>query len=502
MSKKIIFDCLVLVITLASVMASLSCSSNSETLSPAEAQAIAEEAYIFAYPMLRNYHTMYVQAIDTGNDSQGNPKGPLFNIIANASRLTDSNSKDVVRPNNDTFYSSAWLDLRKEPVVITVPEIADRYYSFQLVDLYTYNFNYIGTRTTGTGAGSYLIVGPAWDGEIPAGIKKENVYRTEGNFAYSLTRTAYKNTDSVSNNVDITVQSIQQQYKVQPLSKFLGQTAPEDIPIVFPHYDEATAETAGFIEYFNFLLGQLIVGGYEPDLYEQQLIARFGKIGIGPNRPFDASSIDSSTLQAINAGVKSAIDKIKDKTTKLGQRKDGWVLSGRIFGSRETMEQTYPDRDELYLVRAAGAYIGLYGVDLEEAYYPTTNNVSDADGGGTLDASKHNYILKFAPGNLPPLKDLGFWSVTMYNSSQFLVENTINRYSIGDRTEGLVYGADHSLTLYIQKERTGSPGTEEYENWLPAPNPADPKADSTFSLTMRIYLPADIEYAPPGIRIR
>lgn len=144
-----IFDCLVLAIMVASVMASHSCSSSSETtLSPAEAQAIAEEAYIFAYPMLHNYHTMYVQAIDTGNDSQGNPKGLIFNIIANSSKLADSNSKDVVRPNNDTFYSAAWLDLRKEPVVITVPEITDRYYSFQLVDLYTYNFDYIGTRTT------------------------------------------------------------------------------------------------------------------------------------------------------------------------------------------------------------------------------------------------------------------------------------------------------------------------------------------------------------------
>ncbi len=496
-----IFDCLVLAVTVAFVMASHSCSSSSssETLSPAEAQAIAEEAYIFAYPMLQNYKTMYVQAIDTGKDSQGNPIGLLFNTINNASKLADSNSTDVVRPNNDTFYSAAWLDLRKEPVVITVPAITDRYYSFQLVDLYTYNFDYIGTRTTGAGSDNYLIAGPSWNGEIPAGIKKEKVYRTEGDFAYSLTRTAYKNTDSVSNNVDITVQSIQQKYKVQPLSKFLGQTAPPDIPIVFPHYDEATAETAGFIEYFNFLLGQLLIGGYEPDLYEQNLIARFGKIGIGPNLPFDASSLDSSTLQAINAGVKSAIDKIKGEKPKLGDQKDGWVLSKRIFGNRETMEQTYPNRDELYLVRAAAAYTGLYGLDPEEAYYPTTNTVSDADGGETLDASKHNYILKFAPGNKPPVKNIGFWSVTMYSSpNPYLVENTINRYSIGDRTEGLVPGTDGSLTIYLQKERTGSPGTEEYENWLPAPN----TSDGRFELTLRMYVPTDTAYAPPGIRIR
>lgn len=489
------FHCLLLALMVASAIASHSCgSSTSETLSPAEAQAIAEEAYIFAYPMLRNYKTMYAQAIDTGNDSQGNPNGLLFNSITNYSKLADSDSKDVVRPNNDTFYSTAWLDLRKEPVVITVPEIADRYYSFQLVDLYTYNFNYIGTRTTGTGAGNYLIAGPSWNDEIPASIKKENVYRTEGNFAYSLTRTGYKNTDSVINNVDTTVLSIQQQYKVQPLSKFLGQTPSVDIPIVFPHYDEAIAETAGFIEYFNFLLGQLIIGGYEPDLYEQELIAKFGKIGIGPNRHFDASSLDSRILQAINTGVKSAINKIQEKTTKLGQSKDGWVLSGRIFGSRETMEQTYPNRQELYLVRAAGAYIGLYGVDLEEAYYPTSKNVGDADGGGTLNTHDYNYMLKFAPGNIPPVRENGFWSITIYNSDQFLVANTITRYSIGDRTEGLIYGANNSLRIYIQKERTGAPGSEEYENWLPAP-------DGQFSLTMRIYMPADTAYAPPSIQI-
>ncbi len=486
------FTRILAIITLAIVtISSIACSSNS-SLSPEEAQAIAEKAYIFAYPMLQNYKTMYTQIFDPNNTNPLSPKA--FNTLANAPVLMGPDDRVVVRPNNDSFYSIAWLDLRREPVVITVPEIADRYYSFQLVDLYTYNIGYIGTRVTGTAAGNYLIAGPSWDGSVPLGMN--GVYRSEGNFVYSLTRTGYLVTDTVINNVDINVRAIQQQYKVQPLSKFLGQTVPDPPPTAFPPFDEAAAETVEFISYFNFLLGQLVIGGYEPDTYEQALIAGFDKIGIGPNWPFDSSTLNSETFNAINAGVKAALDNIKSKAVSLVNTTDGWQLSGRIFGNREAMEQTYPDRDELYLVRAAAAHLGLYGNDLEEACYPTALICADADGGGTLDASGgRNYILKFAPGNFPTTKTNGFWSLTMYGSDELLVANSINRYSIGDRTQGIVFGGDGSLTIYIQKDRTGVPGSAEYENWLPAP-------DGQFQLTLRIYLPDNVTYAPPGVRIR
>ena len=240
----------------------------------------------------------------------------------------------------------------------------------------------------------------------------------------------------------------------------------------------------------------MVIGGYEPDAYEQTLIANFGKIGIGPNWPFNVSSLDTETINAINAGVKAAIDKIKDKAANSAQTRDGWQMTGRLFGNRQAMEQAYPNRDDLYLIRAAAAYSGLYGNDLEEAYYPTTSICADIDGNGALDASKQNYILRFTPGKFPTVSANGFWSITMYdNSNMLLVANPINRYSVGDRTQGLIYGGDGSLAIYIQKERTGEPGSEEFENWLPAPN-------GLFQLTLRIYLPDNVSYAPPGIRIR
>jgi len=440
------------------------------TPGPEEARAIAEEAYIFAYPMLENYKTMYIQAIATSAPTFRAP----FNQLKHSTILLGPEFKDVVRPNNDTLYSTVWLDLRAEPLVISVPAIQDRYYSFQLVDMYTYNFAYIGTRTTGTAAGSYLVAGPAWTGDKPEGVNA--VFRTEGNFVYSITRTAVSGQEDVPN-----VLAIQQQYRVQPLSAFLGRSAPAGAPGGdFPAYDKATAESADFIRYFNYLLGQLAV---HPS--EQELIAKFGRIGVGPNRPFDAASLGADTRSAINDGVASARQKIKDQGAKLGEQKNHWNLTPRIFGNREQMQGQY-------LTRASAAYMGLYGNDLEEAYYPSTN--WDA-GGDPLDASQHSYVLKFAKSEIPAVD--AFWSLTMYSLPDgLLVENPIHRYSIGDRTEGLKYGADGSLEIYIQRE---SPGKDKESNWLPAPN-------GPFNVVLRMYLPKATAlnplYAPPGIQKR
>lgn len=439
------------------------------TPGPEEARALAEEAYIFAFPMLENYRTMYVQAVATASPVFKAP----FNQFVHKTVLLGPEFKDIVRPNNDTLYSAVWLDLRAEPLVISVPAIQGRYYSFQLVDMYTYNFAYIGTRTTGTAAGSYLVAGPAWTGDKPAGVAA--VLHTEGNFVYSITRTAVSGKEDVPN-----VLAIQQQYRVQPLSAFLGRSAPASAPGGdFPAYDKAAAESADFIKYFNYLLGQVAI---HPS--EQALIARFGRIGVGPNRSFDAASLGADTRSAINDGVASARQKIKDQVAKLGEQKNHWNLTPRIFGNREQMQGQY-------LTRAAAAYAGLYGNDLEEAYYPGTS--WDA-AGEPLDGSQHGYVLKFAKSEIPAVD--AFWSLTMYSQAGLLVENPIQRYSIGDRTAGLEYGADGSLEIYIQRE---SPGKDKESNWLPAPN-------GPFNVVMRMYLPKTTAlnplYAPPGIQKR
>lgn len=439
-----------------------------------ETQTIAEQAYIFAYPMLETYRTMYIQAVDTFSKQFRVP----FNKIYNTNSLIGPDFTDIVRPNNDTIYSSVCLDLRTEPMVISVPAIQARYYSFQLVDMYTFNFAYIGTRATGTGAGTYLIAGPSWHGDKPAGI--DAVFRSEGNFVYGIARTEIKDSADLPN-----VQTIQQQYLVRPLSTFLRQTAPDGPPAdVFPNYDKTAAESAAFIEYFNFLLGKLVI-----DPSEQDLISSFGSIGIGPNRPFDAASLPPATVQAINAGVASALNKIKNHGAELSQLKNGWILTPRIFGNRNQMQGKYLDR-------AAGAYLGLYGLDLEEAYYPTAN--WDADG-EHLDASKHNYVLRFTKDEIPQVD--AFWSITMYKlPEQLLVANEpLERYSIGDRTSGLKRGTDDSLEIYLQAE---SPGPDKESNWLPAPK--HPNGEGPFSITLRMYLPNASElnplYAPPAIK--
>ena len=228
--------------------------------------------------MLENYRTMYIQSVSPTSPTY---RGP-FNRFIHSTVLLGPQFKDVVRSNNDTLYSSAWLDLWAEPIVISVPAITDRYYSFQLVDLYTYNFAYIGTRATGTAAGSYLVAGPSWQGDKPSGV--DAVFRSEGNFVFCIVRTAVDGQEDVPN-----VAAIQQQYRLRSLSAFLGQPAPiGTAPGSFPAYDSAKAESADFIAYFNFLLGQLVV-----DPSEKDLIAKFGQIGVGPNRPFDASSLDA-----------------------------------------------------------------------------------------------------------------------------------------------------------------------------------------------------------------
>ncbi len=242
-------------------------------------KATAEAAYIFAYPMLQNYQTIYEGTIDTSSPTY---KGP-FNLLVNNTNLFGPEYTTVVRPNNDTVYSTAALDLRAEPVVMTVPAIPNRYYAFQLVDLYTYNFAYIGTRAAGTNAGRYLIAGPYWKGEVPPGI--DAVFQSEGNFVCNVGRTEVDGEADLPN-----VLALQQGYVLQTLSEYLGQPAPavrhKAIRDEFPDYAAAKAQTADFITYFNFLLGQL-------EIYptEKTLIASFRSIGIGPSRPFRADAL-------------------------------------------------------------------------------------------------------------------------------------------------------------------------------------------------------------------
>lgn len=442
------------------------CSGDGESR-PTDPKTVSEQAYIFAYPMLQNYQTLYSQVIAP----RPSDAAAKFNQFKHGSHLMDYRFTDVVRPNNDTLYSPAWLDLAAEPIILTVPAIGDRYYSFQLIDMYTFNFGYVGTRTTGTAPGNYMITGPTWRGQTPPGISK--VFTSEGRYVYCLGRTAVNGEGDLGN-----VHDIQQQYRLRPLNEYLGSAAPITIQAEhYPEYNSIKGASADFIGYFNWLLGRVAIHPLEQDLIDW-----FGNIGIGPDWPYDPATVDEATRDAINQGVQSALSKIYAQGRSLGEQKEGWNLPGRVFGSRQQMHGQY-------LIRAAAAMTGLYGNDLEEAYYPSSFQDVDLE---FLDGGKHNYVLRFPADRIPQVN--AFWSITMYNSENFLVKNPVNRYSIGDRTAGLVYDQDGSLSMYLQKT---SPGLEKEMNWLPTPA-------APFTLTMRMYMPdpsaLDPLYSPPGIR--
>jgi hypothetical protein len=409
---------------------------------PEEAKKIARDAYVYSYAMMENYQTLQAQALDV--NAPGYVGG--FNVFRHFSKAATPEDRDIVTPNNDTPYSWAWLDLRAEPIVVSVPKVPqDRYYVMQWFDLFTYNFAYIGVRSTGFGAGNYMFAGPNWDGQVPAGITQ--TFKAETDFVGTLTRTALKGPADVP-----ALQALQEQFRIQPLSAFLGQPAPPASPAVtFPHYEKDKARSHDFIGYLNFLLQF----AQPPHPTEVALRKEFEKIGIGPGLAWDATKITPELLAAIDDGVKEGqaeIDSLAAKT----------MTSNGLFGSREFLGDNY-------LIRDVAAMKGLYGNSQEEAWY----------GGYVGDGSKPAKI-HFTKDQLPPAKF--FWSATLYTlPDRFLYANPIDRYSIGDRTEGLTYGPDGSLTIYLSNT---SPGKDKESNWLPTPA-------GKYSLVARIYGPSE-----------
>ena len=243
-------------------------------LTSEQATAIAKDAYIYGFPMVMGYKTMYAYAVDQDNDDY---KGP-FNQKSCEARLFTPQDKAVVTPNSDTPYCMFWMDLRAEPLLLTVPEMEpERFYHFQLIDLYTHNYAYVGTLTTGNGAGKYLIAGPGWDGAKPAGVT--DVIRSETPFVFNVTRTQLFGPDDLKK-----VEEIQGSYDLQPLSTFLGKAPPRAAPTPdFPKWDEGAQFDERFFAYLNFMMSLL----EKPGEGEQPLWDRLAGLGIGPGKSFD-----------------------------------------------------------------------------------------------------------------------------------------------------------------------------------------------------------------------
>ncbi|WP_395396448.1 DUF1254 domain-containing protein (plasmid) [Novosphingobium sp. BL-8A] len=429
-------------------------ASLAQATTPSEARAIAEEATIYGFPMVDSYRVQYAYFIDKTNPEYKAPWNALKNVL----KLYSPDDRAVQAVNTDVPFSFVGADLRTDPLVITVPEVEkDRYYSVQFVDMYTYILGYIGTRATGNSAGRFLLAGPNWKGETPLGVK--HVLHSETEFAFFQFRTQLKGPADLEN-----VKRVQDGYKVQPLSAYLGQPAPKPAPsVAFPQplTPEAERTSLEFFTLLNFLLQFAPAHPSETDLR-----ARFGRIGVGTYKPLDVASLAPEMKEALLAGMADAwADYEQAKKTLVDT---GKLTTGDVFGTREYLKNNY-------FYRMMGAALGIYGNPKEESIYPSY--FVDRDG-KPLDGN-NRYTLRFAPGQLPPVG--AFWSVTMYElPSILLVRNPINRYSINStRLPELKKDADGGLTLYLQNE---PPGKDKEANWLPAPK-------GPFEATMRLYLP-------------
>ncbi len=435
-----------------------------KSVTPEEAKEIAREAYIYGFPMVVNYKAMSAYVLD-----ESSPEYKCaFNEVGCEARVYGPDDKAVVTPNSDTPYCMMWCDISEEPVVITVPEMEEeRFYHFQLVDLFTHNFAYVGTLTSGNEAGHFMIADPTWQGDQPEYI--EDIIRCETPLFFIVVRTQLFGTEDLGS-----VKNLQDAYRIQTLSEYMGgEVIPRGNTVNVPEWNEGDQFTAASFVYLDALLDMM-----EPVSEEKELWERFAKIDIGPGKTFDMEAFDPEIQEAVNEGIHEGMTEIE--TFLAGINSDP-LASAKIFGTREFMKQTAKEeygQSNHYLPRAAAAHLGLYGNSGSEAIYPVYLLDSENE---ALNAAKNKYTLAFLPGKFPPVK--AFWSLTMYDAkTQLLIKNPLDRYLLNSpMMDQFVLGDDGSLTIYIQKD---SPGGELEANWLPAP-------DGPFYMVMRLYGPAE-----------
>jgi len=426
------------------------------SLSTEEALKIGTEAYIYGYPLVLMDVTREVMTAVSKPDGR---KAPV-NQFLRLREFPDPTFTDVVSPNVDTLYSTAWLDLSKGPMVLSVPDAGDRYYLMQMLDAWTNVFAAPGTRTTGSKNADFAIIGPQWLGRPPDEMQ---VIYSPTNMVFVIGRTQTNGKTDYA-----TVHAIQDQYRLTPLSAWGKPYAPppnvpvkDGIDIRTPPVEQVARMNAGvFFARLNSLMK-----AHSPAYADTPAIQRFAAAGIAPGRPFDLDSFDPAVAAGLDASVHEGQKKIAVEAKRSrGGAVNGWSILPENTGDFGTD----------YSWRAAVAMVGL-GANLpEDAVYPNTT----ADSEGQALSGKNKYVIRFGKGQVPPVN--AFWSITVYNPKQFLAENPIHRYAIGDRDK-LKFDADGSLPIYVQR---ASPGRDKESNWLPAP-------DDSFSLFMRLYWPKE-----------
>lgn len=439
-----------------------------ETLTPESARELAKEAYLFGLPVVliekQSDFSSYTTRVEK-------PKAPI-NQFYHYREFADASNKSIVGLNVDNLYSLASLDLTKEPLILSIPPMGNRFWLMQLVDAWNGVPAAPGSRTHGSKGGTFAIVGPDFKGQLPDGVEE---LRSPTNITMIGGRTY------CSGKADYaTVAKLQNQYKLVPLSQWGKNYVPSQNVPLKESVDGTTLVnkqvTTMSAEQFYKNLNRLMVGNppYAPDADE---LKKLEPLGIKPGGDFSMSTFTPEIAKAIEEGYKDGFKALMAESKNLGEKKNGWGLTydmGR-YGTR-------------YAYRAAWTFFGVGGNVLEDAFYPLGQE--DAQGNALDSANK--YTLTFKKDEIPPAK--AFWSLTMYDMDSYLVDNKLNRYALGDRS-GLKYNPDGSLTLYLQKD---SPGKDKETNWLPTPQ------SGGFKVALRVYTPEERvinkSWIPPAIQ--
>lgn len=435
------------------LMVSMLAPSAAQSISAGEAQAIAAEAYVYFYPLV----TMDVTRKQLNNsDPKTAGIGGASNTFNNIAAYPNADMRAVVRPNFDTLYSSAWLDLTHEPMIVSVPDTGGRYYLLPMLDMWSDVFASLGSRTTGTKAANFLVAPPGWNGDLPEGVTRINA-PTPHVWIIGRTRT-----DGPADYAR--VHEVQKGYRITPLSGWgkppvvVTQTIDPSVDVKTP--PKTQVDTMAGDKFFAYAAELLKVNS--PHITDQPIISRLKRIGLEKGKSFDITKIDATARKAIEGAPAEGQKLMAWKVPTLARVANYWSMNTDTMG----VYGTY------YLKRAIVAQIGL-GANLpEDAIYPVS--IGDENGKALDGANK--YIIRFAKDTMPPVD--AFWSITLYDNEGFQVANPVNRFAVSSWMR-FKRDADGSLTLYIQNE---NPGSDLETNWLPAPK-------SPFNLTMRLYAP-------------
>ncbi len=434
-----------------------------------EAEQLAQEAFIYFYSLMSMEATRR-QCTNVEPDKK--PGFGPSNCFSHIRAYPPADFRTVVRPNFDTLYSSGWLDLTDEPIVMSVPDTGDRYYLMPILDMWTDVFAAPGWRTSGSGARNFAIVPPGWEGQLPEGVEK---IQAPTPHAWVIGRTK---TDGPADYE--AVHKIQDQFKLTPLSLW-GKNVSAPSTFKFdPSVDMKTpplelVNSMNAAEYFA--MAATLMKTNAPHYTDWSVIERISKIGLQPGKDFDIKALAPNIQDALQKGVTSGLKVLQDNVNSVGRLVNGWVVntdSIGVYGSN-------------YLTRAIISMVGLGANQPADAVYPM--NVVDADGKPLNGAN--NYVLHFSKEEMPPVD--GFWSVTMYDKDGFQAANELNRFAISSWMD-LKKNADGSLDLYLQND---NPGPEKESNWLPAPK-------TELGVTLRLYAPKlsvlSGAWSPPAIK--